>query len=638
MSMDWGSPENFKWLWLLPAVLGLFIFSDWRRSLSLRCFGETPLVRRLTLSLNPALRWAKRILILFAMLMTLLALCQPHFSKKEIEVERKGVDVMILVDVSQSMLAKDLAPTRLDKAKLELETLVEKLKQDRIGIVAFAGDAFIQCPLTTDHNAVKLFLSSVSPNLVPAPGTMIGRAIQVGMRAFMDADKGFKTMIILTDGEDQGSDPMNQAKAAVQAGISIFTIGIGTPAGSTLPAEPGQGGQPAGQAGTLKKDLRGNIILSKLDEGLLRKIAAETGGVYYRASRGEIEIEDLTHRIRQMTQKGLKKSRSVEYEENYQFFLLLAILALFLEIILTEKRKTPEGPILKTLVLVLLSLPLLGFDFYSKLKNEQGNRYYQKGQLSKARSQYEAALKGAPRTREIAFNLGNAYYKEGLFKESMDSYKKAAESKNSPILESHAFYNIGNALYREEDLEKAGEFYKQALRIDPSDADAKVNLELTNKALEKKQQEPKKDKKQDQKQKQDQQQKKEGQSGQDQKDQNKGQEQKEDRSGPKPKDQKESQDQTQKSGAQKNEEEKKDEGASGSDQGDKPGERPNEGVGTKGGGEEKSEELKPKTEAQMRAEQMLSALESDEKQTLKMQGSRNGPVQRGGRIIRDKDW
>lgn len=329
--MDWGSPNNFIWLWLLAAVWGLFIFSDWRRGLAIRRFGDEALVRRLIQSLDAGKRIFKRALVLFAALMMILALCQPHFRKKEITMERKGVDIMILLDVSHSMLAKDIAPTRLDKAKLELETLVEKLASDRIGIVAFAGDAFIQCPLTTDHSAVKLFISSVNPDLLPVPGTMIGRALQVGIRAFMDTEKEFKAMIFLTDGEDQGSDPMAQAKAAKEAGIKVFTIGIGTPAGGTLPSEF--------ERGALKKDTRGNIVLSKLNEALLKKIAAETGGTYYRASRGEIEIDDLTRRIRQMTQKGLKKDKVFEYEENFQLFLLLALWALLLEMLLSERKE-----------------------------------------------------------------------------------------------------------------------------------------------------------------------------------------------------------------------------------------------------------------------------------------------------------
>lgn len=332
--MDWGSPENFIWLWLLAAVWGLFIFSDWRRGLAIRRFGDAVLVGRLIRSLDAGRRVFKRFLLLLAVLMMILALCQPHFRKKEITVERKGVDVVILLDVSHSMLAKDIAPTRLDKAKLELETLVEKLASDRIGIVAFAGDAFIQCPLTTDHNAVKLFITSVNPNLLPVPGTMIGRALQIGIRAFMDTEKEFKAMILLTDGEDQGSDPLAQAKAAKEAGIKVFTIGIGTPAGSTLPSEFDKG--------ALKKDTRGNIVLSKLDEELLKKIAAETGGAYYRASRGEIEVEDLSRRVRLMTQKGLKTDRSFEYEENFQLFLIAALGALLFEMFLSERKEVKE--------------------------------------------------------------------------------------------------------------------------------------------------------------------------------------------------------------------------------------------------------------------------------------------------------
>lgn len=329
--MDWGSPQNFIWLWIVPAVAGLFFLSDWRRGLAVRRFGEAALVEKLILSLDRRKRLLKRLLLLVAALFMVLALAQPHFRKKEITVERKGVDVMILFDVSQSMLGRDIAPSRLEKAKLELETLVEKLGSDRIGIVAFAGDAFIQCPLTTDHNAVKLFLSALTPNLLPTPGTMIGRALQVGMRAFMDSEKEFKAIVLLTDGEDQGSDPLTQAKIAKEAGIRIFAIGLGTPAGTTLPSEF--------QKGALKKDTKGNIVLSKLDEALLKKLVAETGGAYYRASRGEIEVDDLVRRIRQMTQKGIKKEKSFEYEENFQTFLVLALLALLLEMVLGERKK-----------------------------------------------------------------------------------------------------------------------------------------------------------------------------------------------------------------------------------------------------------------------------------------------------------
>ena len=329
--MDWGSSQNFQWLWVLPLVAGVFYLSSWRRKGQMQGFGDVVLVQRLITSLNISKRWTKRVLILFAIFFVILALGQPHFRTKEITVERKGVDVMIAVDVSRSMLAKDIQPSRLDKAKLELSSLIDHLKQDRIGIVAFAGDAFIQCPLTLDRSAVKLFLTTLNPNLIPTPGTMIGAAIHVATQAFSEKEKEYKAMILLTDGEDQGSHPLEAVKKAKEAGVRIFTIGIGTQDGSTVP------GEFAGEG--VKKDRQGQVVISKLDERLLKNIAVETGGVYYRSTGGELEIESLSNEVRNMSQKGLKKEKSFEYEENYQYFLVVALIALFLEMILSEKKK-----------------------------------------------------------------------------------------------------------------------------------------------------------------------------------------------------------------------------------------------------------------------------------------------------------
>ncbi len=329
--MEWGSPHNFQWLWALPLVVGIFYLSSWRQKSQIQRFGDVVLVQRLIASLNVQNRWVKRLLLVLAIFFTILALAQPHFMTKEIEVERKGVDVMIAVDVSRSMLAKDIQPTRLDKAKLELSSLIDRLKGDRIGIVAFAGEAFIQCPLTLDRSAVKLFLTTLSPNLIPTPGTMIGDAIQVAAQAFTEKEKEYKVLVLLTDGEDLGSNPMQAVKKAKEQGVRIFTIGIGTQDGSTIP------GEFAGEGA--KKDRQGQVVISKLDERLLKSIAEETGGVYYRSSSGELEIEGLLDQIRNMSQKGFKKEKIFEYEENYQYFLVIALVLLFVEMILSERKR-----------------------------------------------------------------------------------------------------------------------------------------------------------------------------------------------------------------------------------------------------------------------------------------------------------
>lgn len=329
MNLEWGIPKHLLWLWILPLAAVIFYLSSARKRTQMRRFGDLALVERLIGSFDSSKRLAKRILSAVVLFLMILALGQPHFRTKEVLVERKGIDVILAVDVSKSMLAKDIPPNRLEKAKLELSSLIGRLKQDRIGVVAFAGEAYIQCPLTLDKSAVKLFLSTLSPNIIPVPGTAIGGAIKVGIKAFSEKEKEFKALILLTDGEDHDSDPRGAAREASKAGIRIFTIGIGTSDGSTLPGDSGEG---------YKKDRSGGVVLSKLDENLLREIAKETDGAYYRSSRGELEIDGLVNEIRKMTQKGLKHERSVQYEESFQYFLIAALILLFVEIILSERK------------------------------------------------------------------------------------------------------------------------------------------------------------------------------------------------------------------------------------------------------------------------------------------------------------
>lgn len=279
----------------------------------------------------------------------------------------------------------------------------------------------------------------------------------------------------------------------------------------------------------------------------------------------------------------------------------------------------------KALTLVILCLPLYGFDFYSKLKNEEGNRHYRKGRLGKAKSAYEKALRSKPESSEIAFNLGNTYYKEGSFAESLKNFKSAAGKASGPELQARAFYNIGNTLYRQEDLNKAGEFYKQALRIDPKDQDAKYNLELVERALSTKKDEPKDKEKKDQQKKEDQ--------PQDQKEQNKDQNQGKEGQEQEPRDGQEKQPKpTQGQGEQKapqQEQGQQEQGQSEPKEGDQKKDQDQDQAG--------GEEPRPRSDAEARAEQILSALESGEQQAMKIQGSKNSPGPRVRRIT-EKDW
>lgn len=327
--MEWGQLKNFLWLWVVAGAAGLFFLAALRKKSELKNFGDLALVQRLVMSFHPGARRWKRVFILLALSSMVLALAQPHFRKKETRVERKGIDILIALDVSNSMLAKDIAPSRLEKAKLELAGLIDKLKGNRLGIVAFAGEAVIQCPLTLDRNAVKLFLSTASPELVEFQGTDLGKAISVATQAFQTEDKDSKALVLLTDGEDHNPETWQAVKRTKDAGVRLFTIGIGTLDGSTVPEAGGQG---------YKKDRQGQPVLSRLNESFLKKIARETGGVYYRSSRGELEIDRLARQIAQITQKGFKSDWAIEYEENYQFFVLLALIFLTAEMLVSERK------------------------------------------------------------------------------------------------------------------------------------------------------------------------------------------------------------------------------------------------------------------------------------------------------------
>ncbi len=648
---EWGAFKNLIWFWAVPATAGLFLIASMRKKSEMARFGDPQLIEKLTLSLDRRKRLLKRALWVTAVALMVVALGQPHLRKKETLVERKGIDVIIALDVSRSMLAKDIPPNRLEKAKLELAALIDKLKGDRIGIVAFAGEAVIQCPLTTDKGAVKLFLSTANPNLIPYQGTAIGKAVLVSLEAFADKEKEHKAIVLLTDGEDHEGNPLEAARRAKERGVRIFTIGFGTPDGSTL-----QEG-----SGSYKKDRAGQVVLSRLNEGLLKEMASGTGGVYYRASRGELELDGLIRHLRQMGQKGFTSDWMVEYEENYQPFLLAAFLLLLIEMALSEAKGQGARRFGRSAAALLFCFFFLsGFQFYGDVKNEQGNRLYEKGKIEKAKTAYLEGLKSKPDSPEIAYNLGNTYYKEGAYAESLKSYKKAAGNGQNAGWLSKAFYNLGNSLVRAKQDDKAKEFYKQALRLDPNDQDAKYNLEL----LMKKEKEPQKkdqqkqdqEKQQNQQDQKDQQQNQQGQGGESdpQKeksgdDKSEGGENKEDKEGQDAADKSEGgessqgkseEEQSQQEEKERQEKERQEQQQAAAEQQraeEQRRQQEEKRQDQQGSGEEDAESPKPKSQAEARAEQILEALENQEKQALRFESGTNNPRNQIRRVA-EKDW
>jgi len=297
-------------------------------------FGNLDLLKKLTASTSRGRQVLKISLIIISLAFMILSIARPQIGTKLEEVKRKGVDIMIALDVSTSMKAEDIKPNRLEKAKHEIENFINKLQGDRVGLIAFAGVSFVQCPLTLDYGAAKMFLNVMDVDLIPTPGTAIGQAIATAIKAFEQKERKHKVLILITDGEDHGSDPVEMAKEAKREGIVIYTVGIGSPKGVPIPLYDSRGNRKG-----FKKDRNGEVVLTKLDEVTLEKIALETGGKYYRATSGEVELDKIYNEISKMEKKELASRRFSRYEDRFQYLIVFALVLLIVEIFIPERRK-----------------------------------------------------------------------------------------------------------------------------------------------------------------------------------------------------------------------------------------------------------------------------------------------------------
>ena len=321
---------------LVPMLLGLHWYAGRRRRALLDRFGERRLVRRLRPAVSVAARRWKASLAVAAVALLALALARPQFGTRVETVRRQGQDVVVALDVSRSMYAEDVAPSRLERAKIEVGRIVQRLDGDRIGLVAFAGDAFVQSPLTADYGAAMMFLNAMDPESMSTQGTDLARAIGVSVEALEETPPENRIVVVVTDGEDHEGGLAGALAAAVEAGVTIHTVGVGSAEGVPLPDVGGSGG------GRFWRDDEGNVITTRLNETALQDIALQTGGEYHRVGRGAWGLERLVERIAGGGREV--ESREVtEFEEQYQIFLGAALLFLALEFMVSGRRRRPAA-------------------------------------------------------------------------------------------------------------------------------------------------------------------------------------------------------------------------------------------------------------------------------------------------------
>jgi len=332
--MQFGKLIFIHGIWIVIAVSLFLIWAFKRKSLLLQKFAQIDMLKQLTEHVSVQKQKYKYILLVLTLLFIVFALIQPKWGYHWEKIQRRGIDVIVAIDVSRSMFADDIKPNRLDRARREILDLIKMMNGDRIGLIAFAGTAFVQCPLTLDYGACRMFVDELNPTLIPRGGTHIGEAIRKAVSAFGNDKSKNRALIIITDGEDHDSKPIEAAKLAAKKGIKIYCIGIGTPSGSPIRIT-GKNGKKI-----YLKDSKGQLILSKLDENTLKKIALITGGAYIQASASGIELDKIyKDRIAKMEKADLQSTRKKRYEPRFQWPLAIALLFIITESLITDYKK-----------------------------------------------------------------------------------------------------------------------------------------------------------------------------------------------------------------------------------------------------------------------------------------------------------
>jgi Ca-activated chloride channel family protein len=494
--------EYLTGLAALPLLL-LLLWSllRWKRKTVSR-IGDRSLVSQLIGNFSSARFLIKAGLALVALTVTVMAAANLQKSGSMENIQRKGVDVMLVLDVSKSMLARDIKPTRLERAKQFLLRLVDQLPNDRIGLVLFAGRAYMQMPLTTDHGAARMYIQEASPDAVPTQGTVIAEALRMANTAFNSKERKYKSIVLVSDGEDHDPDASKVAKQLTDDGVLINTVGIGSPEGSPI-EDP--------VTGELKKDQDGHTVMSKLNEAELQQLATQSNGVYVRLDNVEDGLITMTQQLNTAEKKAMNDDEFIDYKSYFQWFAGAAILLLLVEFLLAERRHgrlAAGGVRILVLTGLGLTMTLAASAQTTNTLIRSGNRAYKKKQLDQSVKQYQAAVDKAPDNPTANYNLGNAQFRKNQFAAAAKSYDASvSHSTADKSMEEKGLYNKGVALARQKKLQESINAWKAALKLDAADSDARENLE---KALmeQKKQQEQQNEQKKNQDQKKDQKDKK----------------------------------------------------------------------------------------------------------------------------------
>lgn len=475
---EFESPYYFILLLLIPiGLVAQNLYIKWQTEKQAE-FGNEKAVQKLIVHASKNKPRLKFMLKMMAIFFIVLALVNPKLGSKVETVRAKGVEIVFAIDVSKSMLCKDIAPNRLEKTKQIITQIINAVGSDRIGIVAYAGSAYPVLPMTTDYELAKMFTQSINTDMISSQGTAIESAVQTSVDFFDNPTSG-KAIILFSDGEDHENADFDITKVTKEKNVKIITVGIGTAKGGNIEYVDEFGFQQ------VKKDANGQVVITKLNEEILQKIASESKGVYVYENQISNAVSSIKNALSQVEQQEFKAQQLAQKQSQFQWFLGIALLLLLADFFMVDqgfqgfhaKKWFPWRKFNLVLVFLLVSTTNFAQQKASSSENEKQLR------IIKAKEKNQKV--------KADYNLGNTIYKNKKYSEAITNYKNASETANTNAEKHKAFHNLGNAYMQDKNYKSAVESYKMALKAAPNDAQTRYNLALAKKMLEKNPPKPK---------------------------------------------------------------------------------------------------------------------------------------------------
>jgi len=503
--------ENPIYLYLLVLIpiLALIRFVSYRNQRKrLRQFGDPELLKQLMPDVSRFRPLVKFWVLLGALALLIVMLARPQLGTKISNEKRVGIETIIAMDISNSMLAEDVVPSRLDRSKMMVENLVDHFTNDKIGLIVFAGDAFVQLPITSDYVSAKMFLSSISPSMMASQGTDIARAIEMATHSFTQEEGIGKAIIVITDGEDHEGGALEAAKAAKDEDMRVYVLGVGSVNGAPIPVSG---------TGDYMKDNTGNTVMSALNEDMCKQVAQAGGGAYIHVENNSAAQQQLDNELDKLAKKETTTAVYSEFDEQFQAVGILVLLLLIVEICILDRRNplikrlslfkrkgvSNQESVVRSKMLMILFFLLtpISYLFFpdsclltpvsaqtDRQYIRQGNKLFRSGDYPNAEVSYRKAIEKNPKNPQAVFNLGNALMAQKKDSAAVMQFDSATKLETNPLRKAKAYHNVGVICQSHKMYGEAIEAYKSALRLNPADDETRYNLVLCKHQQKKQQQ------------------------------------------------------------------------------------------------------------------------------------------------------